>query len=248
MNISIRKTLPANFAAMAAVGFAIVFCMTIAMAAADTTSQGEAIAKGSDCFSCHANDQKIVGPAFTAVAAKFAGQPNAEATLSQAIANGHVGTWGTVPMPAHPQLSSGQISQIVTWILSLKTQASSGAAASKQYTYTANGKTVTTDFPIFLPQTTKVTPEVFHGYEIFNSYCFRCHGADALGGSYAPNLRASLNNGMTEDQFISIAMVGRKAQGMPSWAGFFTPQDVQAIYQYVKARSLAVVDVGIPPE
>ena len=44
MNISIRKTLPANFAAMAAVGFAIVFCMTIAMAAADTTSQGEAIA------------------------------------------------------------------------------------------------------------------------------------------------------------------------------------------------------------
>ena len=242
MKTSMHDHLPA---ASAAVTFAAICCFAGAIAAADTTPQGESIAKGSDCFSCHATDQKIVGPAFTAVAEKFAGQANAEATLSQAIANGHVGTWGSVPMPAHPQLSSAQISQIVSWILSLKANASSAAPISKQYTYMVNGKTVLTSFPIFLSGTTKVTPEVFRGYEIFNSYCFRCHGADAVGGSYAPNLRQSLNNGMTESDFISIAMVGRKAQGMPSWAGFFTPQDfIQAIFEYVKARSLSVVDAA----
>ncbi len=113
MKTSMHDHLPA---ASAAVTFAAICCFAVAIAAADTTPQGESIAKGSDCFSCHATDQKIVGPAFTAVAEKFAGQANAEATLSQAIVNGHVGTWGSVPMPAHPQLSSAQISEIVSWI------------------------------------------------------------------------------------------------------------------------------------
>jgi cytochrome c len=111
-----------------------------------------------------------------------------------------------------------------------------------------DGKTVTTGFPIFQPGTQKVTQSVFRGYELFDSYCFRCHGADAVGGEYAPNLRASVNNGMTENQFLSVAMEGRKAQGMPAWAGFFSPQDIEAIYQYVKARAVGAVNTGTPPQ
>ena len=94
----------------------------------------------------------------------------------------------------------------------------------------------------------KVTNTVFRGYELFDSYCFRCHGADAVGGEYAPNLRASLNNGMTENEFLSIAMTGRKAQGMPAWAGFFSPQDIEAIYQYTKARAVGAVGTGTPQQ
>jgi cytochrome c len=246
---AIPRNFVLNFSALGAMTFTLLACMAVAMAANDASPPGEAAAKGSDCFSCHTINQKLVGPAFSAIAQKFAGQPGAESTLEQAIKNGHVGTWGQVPMPAHPQLSNDQLKQIVDWILSLKTQKSAAATAPGQtYTTTVDGKPVTTSFPIFQSGTQKVTPSVFRGYELFNSYCFRCHGADALGGEYAPNLRASLNNGMNESQFLSIAMEGRKAQGMPAWAGFFTPQDIDAIYQYTKARAVDAVGTGTPPQ
>lgn len=212
--------------------------------------KGEQIAKGSDCFSCHAIDHKVVGPAFDAVAKKFAGQSGAENTLVDAIRKGHVGTWGQIPMPAHPQLSDADTKEIVSWILSLKQSKSANASGtSKQtYTYTVQGKKVTVDFPIFQKGTTKVTKDVFRGWELYNSYCFRCHGEDAVGGSYAPNLRRSLNNGMTEAGFTNVAMTGRKSKGMPSWAGFFTPHQIHVIYQYVKARAVGAVGIGTPKE
>ena len=249
MRITPRNVL-LNFSALGAMSFALLTCVAVAMAADDAPSPGESAARGSDCFSCHSIDQKLVGPAFSAIAQKFAGQPGAETTLEAAIKNGHVGTWGQIPMPAHPQLSDAQLQQIVTWILSLKGQksATTTAPAGQSYTTLVNGKPVTTSFPIFQPGTQKVTQSVFRGYELFDSYCFRCHGADAVGGEYAPNLRASLNNGMTENQFLSIAMTGRKAQGMPAWAGFFSPQDIDAIYQYTKARAIGAVSTGTPAE
>ncbi|HEY1857067.1 c-type cytochrome [Acidocella sp.] len=245
---ALPRTFLLNLSALGVMGFTLLACMAVAMAA-DDSAPGEAAAKASDCFSCHSTDQKLVGPAFTAVAQKFAGQPGAASTLEGAIKNGHVGTWGQIPMPAHPQLSDAQLQQIVAWILSLKAPKSAATAAPGQtYTTTVNGKPVTTSFPIFQPGTQKVTQPVFRGYELFDSYCFRCHGSDAVGGEYAPNLRASLNNGMTESQFLSIAMEGRKAQGMPAWAGFFSPQDIDAIYQYTKARAIGAVDTGTPPQ
>lgn len=215
----------------------------------DGTPKGEQIAKGSNCFSCHAVDHKVVGPAFAAVAGKFAGKAEAEKTLVNAVKNGHVGTWGKVPMPPHPKLSKAEIGQIVSWILSLKPQSASAAPAkTKTYTYKIKGKTVTTHVPIFKPGTHKVTKAVFRGYELFNSYCFRCHGEDALGSLYAPDLRKSLNQGMKEQKFVTIAMEGAKAKGMPSWAGFLTPHQVQAIYDYVKGRAIGAVPTGVPKE
>ena len=211
---------------------------------------GEHIAKGSDCFSCHAVDHKVVGPAFRTIARKFAGKQGAESTLAHAIQHGEVGTFGQVPMPAHPKISDSQTKQIVAWILSLKSGSSSaGKTAQKTYTYTINGKTVTTDFPIFKQGSkSKVTKDVFRGYELFNSYCYRCHGEDAVGGEYAPDLRRSLNNGMSEAKFRQIAMTGAKAKGMPAWAGFFSPHQINVIYQYVKARAVGAVGTGTPNE
>jgi cytochrome c len=239
-----------HFSALGAISFALLSSVAVAMAADNAPSPGETAARGSDCFSCHSIDQKLVGPSFTAVAQKYAGQPGAERTLQDAIKNGHVGTWGQIPMPPHPQLSDTQRQQMVAWILSLKGQKSteSAAPAAHTYTTTVNGKEVTTSFPIFQPSTQKVTASVFRGYELFDSYCFRCHGADAVGGEYAPNLRASLNNGMTEDQFVTTAMVGVKDKGMPAWAGFFSPEEIKAIYQYTKARAIGALGTGTPPQ
>lgn len=217
-----------------------------------STPKGETLAHGSDCFSCHAVSQKVVGPSFQAVANKFAGKSGAETTLVNAIKNGHVGTWGNVPMPAHPQLSDSDTKEIVSWILAMKqsgsSKSASNGASNKTYSYTVGGKTVTTKFPIYQQGTKNVTPAVFMGFEQFNSYCFRCHGEDAVGGSYAPDLRRSLNNGMSESKFLSITMTGRKAKGMPSWAGFFTPKQINAIYEYVKGRAIGVVGTGRPAQ
>lgn len=81
---------------------------------------GEALFKKNNCVTCHAIDHKIVGPSYDDVAKKFAGQPDAVQTLSDAIKKGHVGTWGVVPMPPHPDMPNTQIQEIVDWILSLK--------------------------------------------------------------------------------------------------------------------------------
>ncbi|MDA8048718.1 MAG: c-type cytochrome [Rhodospirillales bacterium] len=81
---------------------------------------GEQLYKSNDCVTCHAVNQKLVGPSYVDIAKKFAGQKDAVATLVKAVKDGHVGTWGMVPMPPHPTLSDADIKAIVEWILSLK--------------------------------------------------------------------------------------------------------------------------------
>lgn len=237
--------------AFAATGVCFLIVAASAAGAADRggTPKGEQIAKGSDCFSCHAVDHRVVGPAFNAVAGRFASKPGAETRLVKAVKDGHVGSWGEVSMPPHPKLSKAEIGEIVSWILTLPPQKASAVPASpKTYSYKINGKTATTHVPIFQPGTHKVTADVFRGYELFNSYCFRCHGEDALGSLYAPDLRQSLDHGMTEQKFVTTAMEGANSKGMPSWAGFLTPHEVRAIYDYVKGRAIGAISTGAPKE
>jgi cytochrome c len=121
--------------------------------------------------------------------------------------------------------------------------------SSKTYTYKLkNGSTRQLDFPIYAEGASpKVTKEVFKGYALYNSYCYRCHGTDATGGELAPDLRMSLNSGVRQQAFIAIAMTGKKEKGMPSWSGFLSDDDMIKIYRYVKARSLDLVQAGRPP-
>lgn len=81
---------------------------------------GEQLFEKDGCTTCHAVDHKVVGPSYMDVAKKFAGNPDAVPTLVDAVKKGHVGTWGMVPMPAHPSLPDSEIKEIVEWILSLK--------------------------------------------------------------------------------------------------------------------------------
>jgi cytochrome c len=222
-------------------------------AAADKTSKAEATMQNSDCFSCHAIDKKVIGPSFEDVAQRYAKNKRSVIVpkLVEKVEKGGAGDWGAIPMAPHPNLTRAQIAEMVDWILSLKGKARAAAEPSakpaKTYSYKlSNGKTVKLDFPVF-DAGRKVTADIFAGYEKYNSYCFRCHGPDAVGGEYAPDLRYSLQGGMTWKQFLTIAMEGREAKGMPKWAGFFTPEELRQIYEYVKARSVGLVAVGRPP-
>jgi len=205
--------------------------------------------KNQDCHSCHAEDHAIAGPAFVAIAKKYAGMPGATDRLEKNIREGSTGTWGSAAMPPHPDMSDEELKKIVSWILSLKIARSNSAAdAGKKYTYSLrDGKTVSLDFPLFIEgDTKKVNKDVFRGYELYNSYCYRCHGQDATESELAPNLRDSLARGMTIQQMISVCMTGREEKGMPAWAGFLSEGDVKNILMYVEGRRLELIPAGRP--
>lgn len=203
---------------------------------------GEKLIQSSDCSSCHAVDREVVGPAYSAVAKRYAGQADAPDKLAAKIRDGGGG------MTPHPDLTDAQRKDMVTWILS-QTASASAPTGAKQYEYKLkDGATASLDFSLFLDgQAPKVTKEVFHGYQLFNSYCYRCHGTDAAGSQLAPDLRHSLSAGMKQKEFLSVAMSGKKEQGMPAWAGFLEEKDVVDIYRYVVGRSLDLVPSGRPP-
>jgi cytochrome c len=210
---------------------------------------GENLVKENDCSSCHASDRTVVGPSYSDIAERYRGQTGGVAKLAAKVKQGGSGDWGAVPMSPHRGLTDLQLKEMVEWILSQSGRAVAQVAPATRYTYTlADGTIAKLDFPLFVEgQQPKVTKAVFHGYEMFDSYCYRCHGQDATGSEIAPDLRNSLKMGMTEGQFLSVAMAGRADKGMPSWAGFLSQDEIKQIYEYVKGRSLDLVPVGRPP-
>lgn len=81
---------------------------------------GEALLKKSDCLACHNVSQKIVGPAYKNVAAKYPATDENIEMLADKIINGGSGVWGAVPMSPHPALSKADAKEMVKYILSLK--------------------------------------------------------------------------------------------------------------------------------
>ncbi len=222
----------------------------LAIVAAQQAEPGEKLVNDNDCSSCHAPARESVGPSFAAIAKRYGGQPNAAAKLSTRIREGGSGNWGDVAMTPHPDLTDAQAKQMLGWILSVKgVQPGPAKAAGKTYTYKLkNGSTRQLDFPLYAEgKAPKVTKDIFKGYALYNSYCYRCHGTDATGGELAPDLRTQLNAGMKQQTFMSVAMAGRKDKGMPSWAGFLSEEDMIKVYRYVKGRSLDLVPAGRPP-
>lgn len=215
---------------------------------AGSPQTGEQLTKGSDCFSCHAADHLIVGPAYNAIAKKYAEQADAASRLVRRIREGGSGNWGTIRMPPHPDVKDAELRQMVQWILSLKDMPTR-AATARTYPYALqDGKKITLDFPLFVEGSDrKVTKDLFRGYALYNSYCYRCHGTDATESELGPNLRHSLEVGMTYRQFLTVTMPGREDKGMPSWAGFLSEEEMTSIYRYVKGRSLGLIPVGRPP-
>jgi cytochrome c len=80
----------------------------------------EALAQKSGCLNCHGISNKILGPAYKDVAAKYKGDKTAEARLITKVKVGGSGAWGSMPMPANsPQVKDDDIKTIVKWVLSL---------------------------------------------------------------------------------------------------------------------------------
>jgi len=98
---------------MVAAVFASALVSQAAMANAD-------LAKAKNCMACHAVANKLVGPAYKDVAAKYAGQKDAENKLVAKVMKGGSGVWGAIPMPANPQVSEAEAHTLVKWVLAQK--------------------------------------------------------------------------------------------------------------------------------
>lgn len=79
----------------------------------------ELIAK-SDCLTCHKVSDKLTGPAYKDVAAKYENTDANVTMLAGKIIKGGQGNWGSIPMTPHPSLSEDDAKQMVKYILLLK--------------------------------------------------------------------------------------------------------------------------------
>jgi sulfocyanin len=158
-----------------------------------------------------------------------------------------VGTYALVcGVPGHEQAGMWDVLKVTRGGTASLSFAGPVTTKTKLYTYkTTDGKTVQLDFPVYVRDHI-VTQRIFNGFAFFDQYCFRCHGTDAVGGVYAPDLRNAVNSGLTREQFISIALAGIPSGGMPSWSKIFSRSDLESIYEYVKARAVNVLPVGRP--
>ncbi len=74
-----------------------------------------ALAQKSSCTACHGVDNKIVGPGFREIAAKYGARTDAEAYLAGKIKAGSQGVWGPIPMPAQ-SLSDSDAKLLAQWL------------------------------------------------------------------------------------------------------------------------------------
>lgn len=71
----------------------------------------------SNCLGCHELKAKAMAPSFAAIATKYPDSPATIGLLSQHIRVGSTGVWGQGSMPPHPDLTDGQLHDIVLWIM-----------------------------------------------------------------------------------------------------------------------------------
>ncbi|MFA4868414.1 MAG: c-type cytochrome [Pedobacter sp.] len=83
---------------------------------------GKALIAKSDCFACHKPDGKLVGPSYADIAKKYKNTDANTTMLAGKIIKGGSGTWGQIPMAAHPKITQVDAKKMVAFILSHNTE------------------------------------------------------------------------------------------------------------------------------
>ncbi|NOX42596.1 MAG: c-type cytochrome [Gammaproteobacteria bacterium] len=100
---------------------AMAACMVAGQVNAELSKDDAmALAKKSGCLACHSIDKKVVGPAWTDVAAKYKGDASMKEKLVGKIKAGGKGVWGQVPMPPYsPRVADADIEALVGFVLTM---------------------------------------------------------------------------------------------------------------------------------
>ena len=100
--------------------WAVAAAFTLAAPVAFAQANVEAAMNKAGCLACHTKDKKLVGPAYKDVAAKYKGQADAVAKLSEKVRKGGQGVYGPVPMPptGADKISDADLKAAIEWVLS----------------------------------------------------------------------------------------------------------------------------------
>ncbi|MDO8650632.1 MAG: c-type cytochrome [Undibacterium sp.] len=88
----------------------------VASDAAGTVTDVKQLLAKNTCTACHGIKNKIVGPGFNEIAAKYKGKADLENYLVSKIKTGGSGVWGAVPMPPQAQLKDADAKAIAQWL------------------------------------------------------------------------------------------------------------------------------------
>lgn len=93
-------------------------------ALANGTGSADELISENHCLSCHAVDDKKIGPAFAWIAYRYHGQKGAADELADKIIRGGSGDWDawtySTPMPPNHALTHAQAEVMAKWILAQK--------------------------------------------------------------------------------------------------------------------------------
>jgi cytochrome c len=88
--------------------------------APEVKGEGEKLIAKMDCIGCHNKVQKVIGPAYVDIAAKYPLNDENVNHLADKVISGGKGVWGEIPMTPHDGLSKDDAKKMVSYILSLK--------------------------------------------------------------------------------------------------------------------------------
>ncbi|MDQ2987628.1 MAG: c-type cytochrome, partial [Pseudomonadota bacterium] len=74
------------------------------------------------CTACHGVTNRIIGPGFNEVTAKYKGKPGLEAYFNGKIKRGGEGIWGTMPMPPQDHVKEADVRAIAAWLAAAANQ------------------------------------------------------------------------------------------------------------------------------
>lgn len=83
-------------------------------------SNGLALVAKSDCLTCHKVDEKMTGPSYKEIAARYEATDANIQMLAGKIIQGGKGNWGEIMMTPHTNLSQEDAETMVKYILQLK--------------------------------------------------------------------------------------------------------------------------------
>lgn len=89
----------------------------IKIADIEPDDRGLSLLKKSTCFNCHADKTALAGPSFSKIAERYEDTFSTIKALSHRISNGSIGVWGSMEMPANPNLTPEETEQIASYIL-----------------------------------------------------------------------------------------------------------------------------------
>jgi cytochrome c len=98
----------------------VVLAAGLLAAGAAQAQDADALIKKYGCNACHANDKKVVGPAYVDVAGKYKGDAGAAAKLAAKVKAGGSGVWGQIPMPPNPSVTDADMKTMIAYVLALK--------------------------------------------------------------------------------------------------------------------------------